>query len=308
MLLKDPMPTQVNRSISYLAFIELSLAQVFVGFNIVLGKLLLTSVPLLGIMTLRFLFSSLITGSILKVRQESLLPKQLDLQQALLIFVQALCGGILFNLLVLNGLQYTDASSAGIITAMLPCVITMLSVLFFKERLNRLKIGAILFSCISLMTLQLGDVHERIIVSWQSFFGDVLIFFSLFPESLLTLLARYHPSKGSVIQRVFIVNMVNLICLLPFSWQTFAITMTTISLRNILLILLSASSGGILFFALWFKGLKVCNASTASLFTCLMPVSTLVFSSFILGQQLTVLELIGISFVWLSILLSAKAS
>ena len=97
----------------------LILAQIMVGVNIVFSKYVLSSIPTLFILALRFTLASIILLPLHWLTPAKKLPvfsyfAQLKRRDWLFIFAQALSAGVLFNFLILWGLRYTDANVAGI--------------------------------------------------------------------------------------------------------------------------------------------------------------------------------------------------
>ena len=134
------------------SLVFLLLAQVMVALNIVISKFLLSSVPILVLLTIRFSFASIvllplhyITGA----RKISLLNhlKSTSKRDWHFFAAQALCAGVLFNFLMLLGLNHTDANIAGIITSALPALIALLSWLILGEKLSFAK-SNVYFLCI----------------------------------------------------------------------------------------------------------------------------------------------------------------
>ena len=94
----------------------------------------------------------------------------------MLIVAQALCAGTFFNFLMVLGLRYTDAQTAGIITSTLPALIAVASWLVLKEQFTFKKSICVACATLGLIVIsahQLGS--ER---SQTSFFGQCAGFFS----------------------------------------------------------------------------------------------------------------------------------
>ena len=138
------------------SLIFLLLAQVMVALNIVISKFLLTSVPILVLLAIRFSFATVVllplhylTGA----RKISLVNhlKSASKRDWYFFASQALCAGVLFNCLILLGLNHTDANIAGIITSALPALIALLSWLILGEKLSSQKAMCIFFASVGLL-------------------------------------------------------------------------------------------------------------------------------------------------------------
>ncbi|MBS0358277.1 MAG: DMT family transporter, partial [Proteobacteria bacterium] len=194
----------------------LILAQLMVSINIVGSKYLLPTIPILLLLTLRFLLSAgllLPLHWVTKKNSGYQDLKTLNKKDWLFILAQALSAGVFFNGLMLLGLNYTSANAAGIITSALPAIIAVMSFLILKEYFSKRK-----SLCVGLATLGL------LITSFDQFFGiqenhslsgDCLIFLSLIPEASYYILSKLHPNRLPIFLISGIVNAINAIVLLP---------------------------------------------------------------------------------------------
>lgn len=131
-------------------FLFLVLAQIMVGVNIVCAKYILSSVPVLFILTIRFTLATLILFALHWLTPAKKIPlisyfSKLSGKDWFFIIAQGLCAGIFFNFLMLWGLDYTDANVAGIITSALPAIIAIMSWLILGEKISGKKNGLCFF-------------------------------------------------------------------------------------------------------------------------------------------------------------------
>lgn len=285
----------------------LLLAQVMVALNIVISKFLLTSVPILVLLAIRFIFATVVllplhylTGA----RKVSLVNhlKRASKRDWYFFASQALCAGVLFNCLMLLGLNHTDANIAGIITSALPALIALLSWLILGEKLSSQKAMCIFFASVGLLIVAYSKFKGA--TYHHSFIGDFIVLVALFPEACYYILCKLHSGKLPVFLTSALMNGINALILIP---ATFPIDwgLTSISIVNwAILLLVSLSSG--LFYVFWFVGAKHVDGVMASLSTAIMPIATAVFAWLILGESLTLLQIIGMGLVVMSIALYAR--
>ena len=297
----------MNKNHFLLGLVFLILAQTMVGVNIVSSKLLLTSIPVLVLLDIRFILASFILFSLhwtTPARHESrLMPFLiLNLRDWGFIIAQALSAGVLFNCLMLTGLNYTDANVAGIITSALPAIIAIMSWLMLGEKISSQKALCVVFATLGLIMIAY-DKYDGIGKS-HSFFGDVIVLLSLLPEAGYYILFKLYPNKLPMFLVSALLNAINALILLPalffIDW-----TPSAIHLSNWLILLTLGLSSG-LFYVFWFIGSQRVDGIMASLSTATMPVATVILAWLILNEQLTLMEFIGMSVVILSIVLYAK--
>lgn len=285
----------------------LILAQSMVGINIVTSKLLLSSIPIVVMLVIRFALASLILLPLhwfTPAKNQSIKThfSQLERRDWGFIFAQAMCAGLLFNALMLTGLNHTDANVAGIITSALPAIIAMMSWLVLGEKISAQKGLCVAFATFGLLVI----AYDKLGVTGysHSFTGDFLVLLSLFPEATYYVLCKFYPNRLPVFLTTSLLNGINALLLLPalivVDWSTFVLTPA----NGLILLLISLSSG--LFYVFWFIGSQKVDGIMASLSTAIMPVSTVILAWIILGEQLSPLEFGGMSLVIVSILLYAR--
>lgn len=285
----------------------LVLAQLMVGINIVASKLLIASIPLPILLILRFSLASLVllplhwlsSASRYSLREYFLKLKRRDW---FFLFAQAVSAGFLFNCLMLTGLHYTDANIAGIITSALPAIIAILSWLILREAISTQKAFCIAVATVGLLIIACSKL--RSIGSAHSFFGDFMIFLALFPEAFYYVLCKLYLNKLPVFLTSALLNAINVVLLLPAliftHWNPVNFNVT----NWLILFIIGLSSG--LFYVFLSRGAQRVDAIMTSLSTAVMPVVTVILARIVLKEDLTLLELLGMSFVLSSIVLYAK--
>jgi drug/metabolite transporter (DMT)-like permease len=132
-------------------YIKLLLMAVCWGGTFIAGKNLAQHVgPLTGAF-LRFLVASvLLTALTLRQEKRFVLPGRKNL---LLLFFMGMTGIFFYNFFFLKGLKLIEAGRASIIVATNPIFIALISAVFFRERLNLLKLAGILVSVTGAVTV-----------------------------------------------------------------------------------------------------------------------------------------------------------
>ncbi len=285
----------------------LILAQTMVGFNIVMSKLLLQHISILVLLILRLTMSTFISvlfHFLINTDKNSIKTHLLNLNKRDWIFLlaQALTAGALFNFLMLTGLNYTDANVAGIITSALPAIIAIMSFIVVGEEISIQKILGIIFTTIGLVIIACDSLD--IVNISHSFSGDIIVLLSLLPEATYYILCKIYSNKLPTFLTSFILNGINLLVLVPIIPFIHCDSLSISTSNWLILFTMSLSSS--LFFVFWQIGSARVDGIIASLSTASMTISTVIISWIILGEELTKLQLIGMSLVILSIFISAR--
>lgn len=286
----------------------LVLAQTMVGVNIVTSKLLLSSIPVLVLLEIRFLLAMLVLFPLHwttpAARKNSLKAyfSGLTRRDWFFIFSQALSAGVLFNSLMLAGLNYTDANVAGIITSALPALIAILSWFILHEKISAQKALCIVFATIGLVIIAYDRLNG--ISASHSFFGDSIVLLALLPEASYYVLCKLYANRLPLFLTSALLNGINALLLLPVlflvHWEPANINVATWSI----LFIIGLSSG--LFYVFWSIGAQHVDGIMASLSTAIMPIATVILAWAVLGEGLSSLELAGMGLVLFSIILYAK--
>jgi len=127
-----------------LIYVKLLLTAIFWGGTFIAGRSIAGSVDPFSAAFLRFAVASVLlcplawreAGHIPLIRREQILP----------LFLAGMTGVFAYNIFFLNGMKFITAGRASLIVAMNPVFISLLAVLFFKDRLNWVRGTGILLS------------------------------------------------------------------------------------------------------------------------------------------------------------------
>lgn len=207
-------------------------------------------------------------------------------------------GIVLNNLCYFKSIELITLSAASIIIYTAPYMVTIMSVLIFKERLTWQKVSALVIAfsgCV--MTIGIID-NDNI-----SLIGIVLGLFSAFGYALYSIFGRialqkYHPL--TVTAYTFLVAG---IALIPFSniGNMFTImAQDSTGLRNVLILGICIT---IIPFVSYTKGLKDIEPSKASIIAFVEPLTASVAGIIVFGEMLTRLKVFGIILIFLSLII-----
>lgn len=280
------------------AFMDLTLAMAIVGSSVAAGAHVVAHLPMHFAMTVRFIAAcALLTPWC--VFREGRLPR-LSLKQWLLVFLQALCGGFLFNVLLLEGLKHTDPGSAGIVASTTPACMALFSWLLLKERPSMrtwLGLGLCVAGLVALRAWDLaggGDGSEKS----ASLFGMVLVLGAVVSESMFLLLRKTLPEELSSLAASTVVSLAGLAIFMPLGvWQLGEVEVAAITPLTWLVLLYYGLGISAAAYLLWFRGVVRVPGSVAAVFTGVLPVSGLATSAVFLGAPLTLAHVLGCGLV-----------
>lgn len=300
----------MKKNKQYIAYAELTLSMILLSATFVIGKELVKGLPVFFILGFRFLIGSITLGVTYFVSyhikdKKLIIPQNIGSPKILLLlFLQAFFGAFLFNLFLLFGLEKGQANSAAIITSTIPAFIAVFSFIILKEKINYYKWAAIILAITGLViaTANIDDIR-----SYTFSMGDVLVLIAVIMGALFPIIVKIlstYKITPAFITLAF--NIIGLVLFLPFALYTIPITdFANITLEVWSIAVVYSVIANVLYILLWNRGLEKTSVVTASLFTCLMPISTVLISYILLRETVSFHQCIGILLVILSIFLGA---
>ncbi|OGU68027.1 MAG: multidrug DMT transporter permease [Stygiobacter sp. RIFOXYC12_FULL_38_8] len=216
---------------------------------------------------------------------------QINLRDHRWVFLLALVA--CFHLWIqITGLQWTSASNTGWIIGITPVFMTILALIFFKEKISKQQLVGIIISFAGLILLvSKGDLSSIDIINNK---GDVLIISSSLTWAVYSMASKKATLNYSPVMTTLYLFIIVAILISPFA----------INKENIAAVV-SLSLGGwsaILFlgilcsgvaYVLWAQALTEMSASRVGAFLYIEPFVTFFGSWILLGEQITFLMLVS---------------
>ncbi len=282
------------------AYLYLAMAMIIVGTSVVVGKVISDSLPIfLSTFASLLIASLLFLPTLLKNRSFSSISKS-DL---FYLSLQALLGTVLYRIFLFLGLKYVDSSYAGILTALQPAMISILAIVFLREKQTLKQIIGVVLAVIGLFITYTSNS-----VKWDLgsglFIGSALIFLSIFGEACFSIFAKKVSYKIKPFEIAGIVTVISTVLIIPLAiYDLLQSTFTSISIIQITSIIYYGVFLTYISFILWFKGLEKVKAGEAGIFTALVPIAGLFFSAILLRDIPSFAEMIGCVLIIISIIL-----
>ena len=289
------------------ALLALAAAMVLTGTNVALGKILVEHMPPASFAMLRFVVSSLFLVPLAWIEpggKTSLM--RLTLRQWGEIGLLSLFGVVGFTTLLLIGIQYTSAINVGIITSTLPVVVALLSYFILKEIITPRRTASIALAVLGIMLINLAKAEPSDSGTQSALaltvFGNSFVFAAIVSEAIFVILTRRYAGVIPPWTLTMIVHLLAIPITLPILWwQDGGWILPSAPLSYWLLAGYYIITASILSFYLWCLGIKSVPASTAAIFTALVPISALLVAVFALDESVAMLQIIGLVAVLLSL-------
>ena len=276
------------------------MAMVIVGSSVVAGKIMIQELPVFQASALRFVLALAVLVPLLYAREGGF--PRLSRRSVLLLAVQALFGSFLFTAFLLHGLRLTSPASAGIITSTTPAWMGLMAWLFLKDRPKPAALAGISLSVAGILAINMvssspGQTGPH--APW----GNLLVLGAVLFESLFLLLRKTVREPLSPLAASTLISLFGLLWFLaPALVETARCPLSGISATGWLSVAYYGLFVTVLAYLFWFAGITRVSASTAGVFTGLMPVSALALSALVLGEPLRFAHMAGCALVLAGIL------
>lgn len=277
------------------AYIVLILVVIFWGLSFVSIKVILQSMSPVILAFVRYLITSivLVTAMIWKGKEK------INSNDYIPLIASGIFSITLYFYLENNGILRVSANSASLIVASLPMAAIIADKIFYKTKIRKITFISIIFSILGIFLVIGKDVISGSIIGYLFMLGSVLSWcgYLIVTKPLFN---KYSNLTITTYQAIF--GTIAFIPLLPFETINFSLINSNVIL-NLLFLSIVCSTLGNLGYNFAFKELDV---SISALFLNLCPVSTFVFSFIVLGETLTLIQVIGAIIIIGSVYVATK--
>jgi drug/metabolite transporter (DMT)-like permease len=203
-----------------------------------------------------------------------------------------LCQGMIFT-----GLNYTDATTAGIIMALSPIMTMVLARFVLGEPLGVWKaIGALLALCGMVVIVARGDLAALLRLQFSP--GELWIVGSALCWGLYTVLLRRSKFGIELLPMVVLLLGAGALAALPlYLWELVNGERSALHMNGLLALAYVAGPGGALMYYLYNRSVETLGAGRASMLLYLQTVFVALLAYLFLGESLHDYDLAGAAFI-----------
>lgn len=287
------------------AFLLLALANLFWAGNWVIGRGLRELIDPVTLNFWRWLLAALVLGPF---AWRSLIAQAAVIRRHLgLIFLLALTGVALFQVLVYTGLRTTTTVNAVLINSTAPLFFVLCSWAIERERA---KFGQVLGMLISLagilIILARGDLGRLLQLQFQS--GDAWILLAMPIWGIYSILLKRRPPELGGVLLLFLTAVAGVTLLLPALWfQSLHASLqwpAPGAWAGILYVAMGASIGA---FICWNRGVATVGANAAGVTLHLLPAFGTILAILFLGETFQGFHALGIATILAGVVLATRS-
>jgi len=288
----------------YRAYLDLALAMTIVGSSVVVAKSITGHIPIFLALSIRFMIA--LPSLILLCKRNNVLsipPKNVLFR----IFLQALTGVFLFNVLLFLGLRYTTASQSGVLTGTSPAFIAILGWLVLREKLSRYDWIGIFLSVAGIMLMNTIGTSNPLAWNIETLSGNALVIAAVICEAMFTIFRKSSQEVPALSGATWVTAFALILCLPVGIYELSAFDSRSITIMHWLTLMYYGLGVSVLGYFLWFRGLEQASTAAAGILTGIMPFSAVILSAIFLGESLTIAHLAGLALVIAAIAIMTRA-
>jgi len=289
-----------------ITYVKLFLMAVFWGGTFIAGRVIARDVPPFSAAFSRFVMASALL-LLLTWRVEGRLPA-IKRGHIIPIILLGMTGVFGYNIFFFKGLQTISAGRASVIVASNPIIITILSALFFKEKLTLIKAAGILISVTgAVAVISRGDPSQ--VFTGSLGWGELFIFGCVLSWVAYSLIGKVVMAELTPLIAVTYSAVVGtLALLLPAYLEGVTRNFVHYSALSWLGLFYLALFGTVLAFQWYYQGIRELGPTKASIFINFVPISGVVLAFLTLGEPLTPSLLLGAILVSTGVYVTNTAS
>lgn len=267
------------------------------GMSFVSIKLAVSEVPPVTLALLRFLIASTILFLILKKVEPTAKLQQCDVKKMML---AGFLGITLYFFFENTGVRLTTASSASLITSIIPIIAITMDIIVFKTKVPLIQIiGILVAMCGAYLSI---TANGQINFSSETFIGNLYVVGAMLSWTGYTLLNKSFKGEYSGLFLTTYQTLFGTLFLLPLSffehnqWHVFSLH----ALGNILYLAICCSALG---YFLYIYALSHLDVTITTLYLNLMSIVGVIGGCFILSETVFPAQLLGGTMIIISIIM-----
>ena len=202
--------------------------------------------------------------------------------------------------------QTTTVANMGIIYTSSPIFIILISSIFFREKINFIKIIGLTSCLIGVFSIIIkGDLN--LLISLKFTIGDLWMLASAIGWALYSIYLFYWKTKLPIIQRFALIAFFGAVSLFPFYIiEEFMFQKTTFSSEFFSWVIFAAVSPGIIAFLLYAKTQEKLGASLTGFTLYIFTVYAAIYGFLLFDEKLEIYHYIGTILVFFGVYLAKK--
>lgn len=279
-----PAPQNTPSHAPWWAYACLASSMALVGSYVGLSKLLVAVFPVFLLAWLRFgIAAAAMPGWLRRAPGDA----PLTAHDRRLLFWESFLGNFLFSICMLFGIALTSAVAAGVIMAAIPAAVALLSRVFLGERITRgVALGiACAMGGIALLAFTRQPDAPGAAAAASPWLGNAMLLGAVLCEASYVVIGKRLTASVSARRISAIVNLWGLVLVTPLgAWAALSFDFDAVPPAMWGLLIFYALAASMVTVWLWMTGLRHVPASSAGVYSVMLPISAAAIGVFALGE------------------------
>lgn len=297
------MPDRAKFRSEWSVYTQLALGMATFGSATPVSKIVAAAMPVFVGSALRVAIGALVLAPLAARHWKQL--RDFERRDWVLVGLISLFGMFGFSALMLYGMRMIPGVVGAVVMSTAPAVTAAASMLFLGDAPTWRKLAAIALAVVGVLILHLGQGGRSGADDLSTVaLGSLLVFGAVCCEAAYTLLGKRASERVDPVLVAFLAALLALPLFLPFAaWQWLTFTPSQVEWNVWLAVVWYGAGTLALGTWLWYSGVARAEGSVAAGFMGVMPVSALILSYVLLGEEFRAVHLLGFATVFAGVLL-----
>ncbi len=286
----------------------LTVSMIGVGSTVVVSKIIGDSLPAFTAAALRLAIASPIFVLLLWRSRQSI--PRLGRRDWGLLVIQAAAGSVAYTVLLILTLRFTSAANAGVVVGTLPVIMGLLAILAFGERPRPRFLGALAVAGLGVLLVTLKVESGRLAPpTLDDAIGIGIVLAAIACEAVFLLLNRKLSTPVPALPLSALMSLFGFCLAVGPAGVEVGLGLADEATRAAVIgVVYYALVPTVIGFFLWYEGAGRTTPGEASLFTAVLPVSTLLLAALILHEPVSLSQAAGCALVVAAIVIGIGRS
>ena len=285
--------------------LQLILVSFLWGGQFVAARVVAVEAPPFTASFLRYVFASAALLILHMVRDRRFI--RLTFRQWAWLTLLGLSGVFLYNLFFFSALAIAPAGRSSVVVAMTPTVVSVASIIFFKDRFSLLRVVGLAVALFG-VSWAISGGEPASLLRGEIGRGDLLIFGAMLSWATFSVVGKIILKQLAPRLAITYACLIGTVALaIPAVVEGGLVGVTRYSLEIWLSLAYLGLMGTVLAFILYYQGIKSIGPSKTAIFINLVPIWAMTLSTILLGERITLPLAIGAAMVIGGVFLTSRS-
>jgi drug/metabolite transporter (DMT)-like permease len=285
--------------------LKLILVSLLWGGQFVAARIVAVEAPPFTASFLRFVFATAALLVLHLILERRFI--RLTIRQWAWLTLLGLSGVFLYNLLFFSALAISPAGRSSVVVAMTPTVVSVASIVFFRDRFSPLRIVGLMVALFG-VSWAISGGNPASLLRGEIGRGDLYIFAAMLSWATFSVVGKIILKELAPRLAITYACLIGTVALaVPAVLEGGLTGVTRYSLEMWLSLAYLGLIGTVLAFILYYQGIKSIGPAKTAIFINLVPIWAMILSTVVLGERITLPLVLGAAMVIGGVFLTSRS-